>query len=95
MGCQKSILFWSKKFHQFLFFLGKAQKLFVDSCLKFSALWNTVEVYHLTENMRVLMSGSSEVQRYSEWLLKVTNCNMTLSSINMLRLVTEKLVKEC
>ena len=67
----------------------------VNSCLKFSALWNTVEVYHLTENMRVLMSGSSEVQRYSEWLLKVTNCNMTLSSINMLRLLTEKLVKEC
>ena len=73
---------------------GASEATIVNSCLKFSALWNTVEVYHLTENMRVLMSGSSEVQRYSEWLLKVTNCNMTLSSTNMLRLVTEKLVKE-
>ena len=33
-----------------------------DACLKFSPLWKFVKVYHLTENMRVKLSGTTEAQ---------------------------------
>ena len=48
---------------------GEAQV--VGACLKNSALWSSVKVFHLTDNMRVRMSGSAEVEEHSKWLLKV------------------------
>ena len=63
---------------------GASEATIVNSCLKFSALWNSVEVYHLTENMRVLMSGSAEVETYSEWLLEVIQTVILLFHQNKL-----------
>ena len=37
----------------------------VDACLKFSYLWKYVKVFHLTENMRIKLSGSKETETFS------------------------------
>ena len=43
----------------------------VDACLKFSYLWQFIKVFHLTENMRVKMSGSADLASFSNWLLSI------------------------
>ena len=45
----------------------------VNACLKNSYLWDHMKVFHLTENMRVKVTGSSEAEAYSKWLLDVGN----------------------
>ena len=42
-----------------------------DACLKFSPLWKFVKVYHLTENMSVKLSGTTEAQEFSQFLLSI------------------------
>ena len=44
-----------------------------DACLKFSYLWKYVKIAHLSENMRVKLSGATETKRYAEFLLSVGN----------------------
>ena len=43
----------------------------VNACLKYSYLWKYVKVFHLTEKMRVKMSGSEEAKEFSEFLLSI------------------------
>ena len=43
----------------------------VDACLKFSYLWEFITVFHLTENMRVKLSGSPRMEEFSQWLLTI------------------------
>ena len=43
----------------------------VDACLKFSYLWKSVQVFHLTENMRIKISGSKEAEMFSNFLLSI------------------------
>ena len=52
---------------------GGSEAQIVHSCLKFSKIWDHVSVHHLVENMRVKMSGSTEVENHSDWLLRVHN----------------------
>ena len=42
-----------------------------DACLKFSYLWKYVQVYQLTENMRVKLSGNQEFEDFSSFLLSI------------------------
>ena len=50
---------------------GGSEAQILHSCLKFSTIWDSVSVHHLTENMRVQMSGSAQVEQHSNWLLQV------------------------
>ena len=51
---------------------GGSEGQIVNACLKFSPLWSSVAVHHLVDNMRVLLSGSTEVEQHSKWLLQVS-----------------------
>ena len=50
---------------------GGSEAQIVHSCLKFSTIWDSVTVHHLVENMRVQLSGSTEAEEHSNWLLQV------------------------
>ena len=50
---------------------GGSEAQIVNACLKFSPIWSSVAVHHLVDNMRVQLSGSTEVEQHSKWLLKV------------------------
>ena len=50
---------------------GGSEAQIVNACLKYSPIWSSVAVHHLVDNMRVRLSGSTEVEEHSKWLLKV------------------------
>ena len=51
---------------------GGSEAQIINACLKYSPIWRSVAVHHLVENMRVRLSGSTEVEQHSKWLLKVS-----------------------
>ena len=73
---------------------GGSEAQIVNACLKYSPIWSFVAVHHLVDNMRVRLSGSTEVEEHSKWLLKVGLGSRVDLLKNTLRWVKVAWVKE-
>ena len=53
----------------------------IHSCVKASELWKKVQVFHLTQNVRTLLSGDPDAKVFEEVLLKMGEGELTGTGI--------------
>ena len=53
----------------------------IHSCVKASELWKKVQVFHLTQNVRTLLSGDPNAKAFEETLLKMGEGELTETGV--------------